>query len=96
MAAVQPLIEPALIGVMTWIDLVMTLVGLMVARSWQARLYNPGGFREEFHAIRLPAGIAFGLMAIALLSVTIDPMMLVLAPTATLPLCVAGLSLSTD
>lgn len=93
MTAIKPMIEPAVIGVMTWVDLVMVLLGLVLARSWQARLYNPGGFREEFHGIRLPAGIACGLMAIALLSVTIDPMMLVLAPAATLPLCVAGLSL---
>ncbi len=26
---------------------------LLLARWWQAMLYNPGGFREEFHALRL-------------------------------------------
>lgn len=26
---------------------------LALARSWQAGLYNPGGFREEFHALRI-------------------------------------------
>ena len=34
----------------------MTLNALMclyLARAWQAQLYNPGGFRDEFYALRL-------------------------------------------
>jgi hypothetical protein len=32
----------------------MTLVAcLLLARWWQAMLYNPGGFRQEFHGLRL-------------------------------------------
>ena len=30
----------------------------MLARSWQAGLYNPGGFRTEFHALRLSPAVA--------------------------------------
>lgn len=26
---------------------------LMIGRSWQAQLYNPGGFQQEFHNLRL-------------------------------------------
>lgn len=33
--------------------MVMTLAALFLARSAQARLVNPGGFRREFHALRL-------------------------------------------
>ena len=29
------------------------LVCLLLARWWQAMLYNPGGFREEFHGLRV-------------------------------------------
>lgn len=29
------------------------LFGLLLGRWWQALLYNPGGFRKEFHALRL-------------------------------------------
>lgn len=37
----------------------MTGVGMtMLARSWQAGLYNPGGFRQEFHALRLSPAVA--------------------------------------
>lgn len=29
------------------------ILTILLARWWQALLYNPGGFREEFHALRL-------------------------------------------
>jgi hypothetical protein len=39
---------------------------LLLARWWQALLYNPGGFRGEFHALRLSRPMA-GAAAAALL-----------------------------
>ncbi|MES9858264.1 MAG: DUF2232 domain-containing protein [Sedimenticola sp.] len=30
------------------------MITLLLARWWQAKLYNPGGFRSEFHQLRLP------------------------------------------
>ncbi|WP_372747285.1 hypothetical protein [Litorivivens sp.] len=38
------------------------VLGLALARWWQAMLYNPGGFRSEFHALRLPQALAVGLV----------------------------------
>jgi len=38
---------------------------LLLARYWQALLYNPGGFRREFYGLRLPRGWTFGLAAVA-------------------------------
>lgn len=35
-----------------WIGL-SSVMGIVVARWWQAILYNPGGFRSEFYQIRL-------------------------------------------
>jgi len=35
-----------------WVAMTSVL-GLLLARWWQALLYNPGGFEEEFHSIRL-------------------------------------------
>lgn len=32
---------------------------LLLGRWWQAMLYNPGGFREEFHALRLERWFAW-------------------------------------
>jgi len=39
-----------LIGI--WVG-VSAAINLFIARSMQARLYNPGGFRQEFHGLRL-------------------------------------------
>ena len=41
---------------------------LLLARWWQALLYNPGGFRDEFHALRLGRNIAVGAGVMALLA----------------------------
>ncbi len=40
-------------GVTGLVVLIAAVACLALARSWQAGLYNPGGFREEFHALRL-------------------------------------------
>ena len=49
--------------------LVLTLLAsLLIARWWQAGLYNPGGFRIEFLQLRLPAWSAYvflGLLTMA-------------------------------
>ena len=39
------------------------VLALVLARWWQALLYNPGGFRSEFHALRLPQTATIGLVA---------------------------------
>jgi len=39
------------------------LVSLVVARWWQALLYNPGGFKQEFHGLRL--NLRLGLVCAA-------------------------------
>ncbi|MDX1606421.1 MAG: DUF2232 domain-containing protein, partial [Candidatus Competibacterales bacterium] len=38
--------------------LLALLLALFLARWWQAILYNPGGFRQEFHALRLGRPLA--------------------------------------
>ena len=35
-----------------------SMVALLLARWWQAILYNPGGFREEFHNLRMHRAVA--------------------------------------
>ena len=39
------------------------VVTLLLARWWQAALYNPGGFRTEFEVLRLPGVLAFPTVA---------------------------------
>lgn len=33
------------------------MIALLIARYWQALLYNPGGFRAEFEGLRLPGAL---------------------------------------
>lgn len=44
------------------------LFSLFVGRWWQALLYNPGGFRQEFHQLRLPQMLALITIAVMLVS----------------------------
>ncbi|GAB2713073.1 hypothetical protein [Halomonas garicola] len=57
-------------GVTGLVVILLAIACLALARSWQAGLYNPGGFRQEFHALRLtPRELALlvGLGAISML-----------------------------
>ena len=50
---------------------IITVISLIIARNWQALLYNPGGFGEEFRGIMIGKQAAIALMvgiAIAVLS----------------------------
>jgi len=43
----------------------LVLIGvLMIARNYQAMLYNPGGFRTEFYALRLDPRVMLVLLAL--------------------------------
>lgn len=41
----------------------LAVASLLLGRWWQAMLYNPGGFREEFHALRLERWFAWVVLA---------------------------------
>lgn len=57
---------PVMTG-LAFTNAVALVVGsLLLARWWQSLLYNPGGFRQEFHALRLSRLLA-GAAAAALL-----------------------------
>jgi hypothetical protein len=43
---------------------------LMIGRSWQAQLYNPGGFQQEFHNLRLPPRVMLVLVVLFGLGLT--------------------------
>ncbi|RUQ41902.1 MAG: hypothetical protein EKK69_00290 [Candidatus Competibacteraceae bacterium] len=62
---------PFLPGHLASMILLNGLLALFLGRGWQAALFNPGGFRTEFHALRLGrplAGLTLVLLAGALLS----------------------------
>ena len=47
----------------------VALGALFLARSWQAGLFNPGGFQEEFHALSLGKNAALVCVLVIVLSV---------------------------
>ena len=74
--------------------MVLSVVLLMLGRSMQAMLVNPGGFRQEFHAFRLSQGVALALVGtivlINLVGALPGPWVLYMA----WPLALAGLALA--
>jgi hypothetical protein len=72
LAAVLDLLEswaPFLPGQAASAALLFVLLGLFLGRWWQALLFNPGGFRPEFHQLRL--GRPLALLALALFGAAI-------------------------
>ena len=72
----------------------MTGVGMtMLARSWQAKLYNPGGFQKEFHALRLSPAIAVVCVVIMVGGSLLGLNPMLMGWAGGLPLFLAGLGL---
>ena len=62
-------LAPLMTGLVAMSVVVSAVTSLLLARWWQALLYNPGGFGAEFRALRLgraAAVIALGLGALAI------------------------------
>ncbi|MCP3667000.1 MAG: hypothetical protein GY696_31670 [Gammaproteobacteria bacterium] len=51
-------------GVVAMGVLLQSMISLFIARWWQATLYNPGGFQQEFRQIRLSWGL--GIVTVVL------------------------------
>ncbi|MGI9282589.1 MAG: hypothetical protein ACR2PX_23585 [Endozoicomonas sp.] len=89
----RQILEYGVAGALAWVHILFCVLALVLARSWQADLYNPGGFGEEFRQVRLPAVTGVVLLAITLMGSALSPMLTALVPIASLPLFIAGLSL---
>ncbi len=61
------ILAPMMPGLTAANGLAMIIFSLLLGRWWQALLYNPGGFREEFHTLRLgrpAAAVAAAVLAL--------------------------------
>ena len=92
LSRLDELLIPVLGGVLGAMHALMALLALMIARYWQAGLYNPGGFRQEFHQLRLPPLASIGLLALVILAPQ-WPSLAIMSPVASVPLLIAGLAL---
>ena len=72
---------------------VIALLSLILGRYWQASLYNPGGFGEEFRALRLPVGAVLLMASAALVLWWMGADWRVWSAVVVLPLTIVGFSL---
>ena len=61
-------VRDVLLSVIGAVYMFLSIVLLMLARWMQAVLYNPGGFKQEFHNLRVEQKVALALIVILLLS----------------------------
>ena len=66
---------------------------LLLARWWQAVLYNPGGFRTEFHRFRLSPVLTIVLLALGIAVSSLGQDYRFWAVIFALPFCFAGVAL---
>ncbi len=59
-------IIPLLAGIVVALSSLMIVIALLMARNWQAQLYNPGGFGEEFRELRIgkPAALIILILVV--------------------------------
>ena len=61
-------VRDVMLSVIGAVYMFLSIVLLMLARWMQAVLYNPGGFKQEFHNLRVGQKVALALIVIMLLS----------------------------
>ena len=57
-------LTPLVVGLLIANGLASVLLSLLLGRWWQAVLFNPGGFRNEFHELRLGQPMALGTLLV--------------------------------
>ena len=57
------LITPMLSAILASGLVISLIITMLLARWWQSALFNPGGFRKEFYALRLPRILVFPTLA---------------------------------
>lgn len=87
------LIAQLINGAITSVQLLTLIFCLIVARYWQAGLYNPGGFGQEFQALRLPLVAGFLVVASLGLVFTGQAKLMAAAPVLLIPHLLAGIAL---
>lgn len=92
LADMQASLIPTLTGLLASSLQVTSLLCLVLARYWQASLYNPGGFGREFRALRLPPAFAIALLVGVLMPLQ-GAEVPMLATICSVPLLFAGLAL---
>lgn len=92
MDRLQPPTELQLMGLFAISQSMTVLLSLCLARWWQALAFNPGGFQQEFHQVRL-SKLSAMVSVLGLVLVANVPEYAVWAWLFVVPLVVAGVAL---
>lgn len=71
----------------------VAVMSVLLARKWQAGLYNPGGLRSEFHQLKLPVPFSLTLGGMVVLGESLGDSFTILTLAAAPALVVTGLAL---
>lgn len=82
-----------ILGLLAWMLTLSAIVSLLVSRWWQALLYNPGGFQQEFHALRLDSRFALILLAAVITGLYLPSEYRPWLQLSSVPLMICGLAL---
>jgi hypothetical protein len=89
-----PRVQPGQIAGMLGAGTAMTAaLCLLLARYWQAALFNPGGFGAEFRELRYPASASLVLVLATLVLSSTGPQLRAWAMICMIPLTFAGIAL---
>lgn len=89
---IAPSVEQ-LAGMIGAANAALSVLCVMLARFWQAALYNPGGFAGEFRELRYPVGIMAGLVACTLALASMGLVYRSWSVSLLIPVSVAGFAL---
>ena len=86
-------IQMMMIATLGLLNYGLAILSTLLARGWQARLFNPGGLKREFHEFRLSGPVTLALLVVLGTGdyVGLNPTLLLLV--LGLPLIMAGLAL---
>ena len=76
-----------------WVVIFNTVIGLVLSRWWQALLYNPGGFQEEFHMVRLSPKLSLVCLTIFIAGLALGGNYQLWLRLASIPLLIGGLAI---
>ena len=76
-----------------WVVIFNTVIGLVLSRWWQALLYNPGGFQEEFHMLRLSPKLSLVCLSIFIAGLALGGNYQLWLRLASTPLLIGGLAI---
>jgi hypothetical protein len=89
----QEIMRNALISLFGVMHMFMSVCLILLARWWQSLLFNPGGFQQEFHQIKLQPAVAVMLTVLFVLASTGVTVLAGWTMYFLMPLFFAGLAL---